>query len=217
MGAWGAVGFRSGAWGVVELGEQRERGLVIDTPLQMATACITRFRDRVLMASPLSFDPSIIEIFGALLEGGTLICAEDAPCSGRAFLTAIKAQRVSALQCTPSFLRQLSVVEPHFLRPLVAHKTLRLLASGGEMFPSPAELRTWLGMTAQSNAPRLRVFNLYGVTELSVWQTIKEVDLCEWLQVRSGCWCCARAVNDDTVTFTTPTAAVSDCDAQVVG
>ena len=50
--------------------------------------------------------------------------------------------------------------------------SLRLLALGGETFPDPKLLSSWIG-----NNTSIKIFNLYGTTEVSSWATCCKVDL----------------------------------------
>ena len=49
---------------------------------------------------------------------------------------------------------------------------LRFLVLGGEAFPKTKEIKQWLDW---NDPDRKRVFNIYGITEVSCWATMKEV------------------------------------------
>ncbi|XP_075149915.1 aminoadipate-semialdehyde dehydrogenase isoform X2 [Haematobia irritans] len=49
---------------------------------------------------------------------------------------------------------------------------LRCLLLGGELFPSPQEINSWLHETFPYGSKR--IFNIYGITEYSCWATIHE-------------------------------------------
>eukprot|EP00741_Cyanophora_paradoxa_P005683 tig00000903_g5510.t1 len=126
--------------------------------------------DVVLAASPPGFDPSVIDLFGALGAGAALLVLEPpAKVAPGRLLAALAARRVSVLQCTPAFLRRLP---QEGVRGALERGPLRVLALGGEACPAPRELLAWLG---PAGAARARVFNLYGTTEISVWATAHEV------------------------------------------
>lgn len=50
--------------------------------------------------------------------------------------------------------------------------SLRCLILGGEEFPSWSELKTWLPFDFSSSGKR--IFNIYGITEVSCWTSIYE-------------------------------------------
>ncbi len=58
------------------------------------------------------------------------------------------------------------------VRELVLSKetSLRVLILGGESFPPLSLIRRW-----RHPENRTRIFNIYGVTELSCWATIREL------------------------------------------
>ena len=53
------------------------------------------------------------------------------------------------------------------------HSKLRVLALGGEAFPRKIKFEKWL----QRAPSTLRVFNIYGITEVSAWASIYEIDI----------------------------------------
>ncbi|KAG9479795.1 hypothetical protein GDO78_011700 [Eleutherodactylus coqui] len=77
--------------------------------------------------------------------------------------------KVTVLQVTPTFLRRFG---SHSIRSFVlSEKTfLRILALGGEQFPPLSVLKSW-----RQPGNNTRIFNLYGVTEVSSWATYYEV------------------------------------------
>ncbi|HSL81347.1 MAG TPA: amino acid adenylation domain-containing protein, partial [Thermoanaerobaculia bacterium] len=119
-----------------------------------------------LFHSP-AFDFSVWELWGALAHGGRLeVVPYWASRSPEALRALLAARRVTVLSQTPSAFRALAgaVADPH--RDLPA---LRLLVFGGERL-EPAALAGWLGPDR-----RLRVANLYGITETAVHVTLREM------------------------------------------
>ena len=138
--------------------------------------------DITLLCSPLTFDPSVVEICVTLSAGASLRLMSDAdkitPCKLREAILSS-----SVLMCTPSLI---STIED-----ASAFQNLKILALGGEIFT--VELAMWLtGLTGNpdpcpsckgdgiwkvgahfSKSPRL--FNMYGVTEQSCWSFIFEI------------------------------------------
>jgi len=78
---------------------------------------------------------------------------------------------------TPSLYRRFS--EADLLR-LRAFGSIRILAFGGEAFPTQNEIEKW----RRSWPPGLRLFNLYGITECSCWASVKEITFKGILQSR---------------------------------
>ncbi|KAM5271723.1 beta-alanine-activating enzyme [Ctenodactylus gundi] len=127
--------------------------------------------DVLFLASPLTFDPSVVEIFLALSSGATLVILPTAvkvlPLKLAAALFA--RHRVTVLQATPTLLRRFGsqVIKATILS---AETSLRVLALGGEAFPSLPALRSWRG-----EGNRTQIFNVYGITEVSSWATIYRI------------------------------------------
>lgn len=127
--------------------------------------------DVVLQASPLTFDPSIVEIFTTLYAGSTLLLTTDSVKMRPRSLAAISMRnRVTVIQATPSLIS--SVASCGILQStlLSASSSLRLLTFGGELCPSGRVLRSW---RAPGNSTRFA--NIYGITEVSSWATFYEL------------------------------------------
>lgn len=69
-------------------------------------------------------------------------------------------------QCTPSLMMKFDTTSAQQII-----KQLRILALGGEPLPHPNTLLSWLS----EGCKRPRIFNLYGITEVSSWATCYEV------------------------------------------
>ncbi|XP_051894346.1 beta-alanine-activating enzyme isoform X2 [Pristis pectinata] len=127
--------------------------------------------DVVFMASPLTFDPSIIEIFMALCSGATLLIVPPVIKMMPKRLTEVlfSHHKVSVMQATPTLIKSFgskvltSVV-------LSANSSLRVLALGGEPFPSLHVLKNW-----REEGNKTQIFNLYGITEVSCWATYYKI------------------------------------------
>ncbi|XP_041526980.1 beta-alanine-activating enzyme isoform X2 [Microtus oregoni] len=127
--------------------------------------------DVLFLASPLTFDPSVVEIFVSLSSGACLLIV---PTSVKVFPAKLadvlfSRHRVTALQATPTLLRRFGC-ELIKSTVLSAHTSLRVLALGGEAFPSLAVLRSWRG-----KGNKTRIFNIYGITEVSSWATFYRI------------------------------------------
>ncbi|XP_053259085.1 beta-alanine-activating enzyme isoform X1 [Podarcis raffonei] len=127
--------------------------------------------DTVFMASPLTFDPSVIELFIALASGASLLIVPNLIKMMPQELSEALFQhhRVSVLQATPTLLRRFGVQRIKSTL-LSADTSLRILALGGEAFPGLNVLRSWRG-----KGNKTHVFNIYGITEVSCWATCYKV------------------------------------------
>ncbi|XP_054340660.1 beta-alanine-activating enzyme isoform X2 [Pongo pygmaeus] len=127
--------------------------------------------DVLFLASPLTFDPSVVEIFLALSSGASLLIV---PTSIKLLPSKLASvlfshHRVTVLQATPTLLRRFG---SQLIKSTVLSATtsLRVLALGGEAFPSLAVLRSWRG-----EGNKTQIFNVYGITEVSSWATIYRI------------------------------------------
>ncbi|XP_041461888.1 beta-alanine-activating enzyme-like isoform X2 [Lytechinus variegatus] len=118
--------------------------------------------DVVFMASPLTFDPSVVEMFMTWSKGAALLIVP------------------TKLKMAPSSLaRVLRRNHVTVLQDLLgASSTLRILAFGGESCPTPATIASWRGP-----GNRTEFFNLYGITEVSSWASCFKIPE-EWLEQR---------------------------------
>uniref|UniRef100_H2ZXZ7 Beta-alanine-activating enzyme n=1 Tax=Latimeria chalumnae TaxID=7897 RepID=H2ZXZ7_LATCH len=123
--------------------------------------------DILFLASPLTFDPSVVEMFLALTTGASLLIVAPVVKMIPQKLADVlfNRHRVSVLQATPTLIRRFGA---QLLRSTVlsARTSLRVLALGGEAFPSLHALRSWM-----ETGNTTRIFNLYGITEVSSWAT----------------------------------------------
>lgn len=142
--------------------------------------------DVIFVASPQTFDPFMIDVSLALKNGCSLIMtSNEIRLSPKLLLHTLfpdtpesaPANHVACtiMQMTPSLFRRWTEEEISN-RVLGKSSNLRILALGGESFPLTETIATW---TAQSSVKRnnkkLRIFNLYGLTEISCWSSIHEV------------------------------------------
>ncbi|KAL3879099.1 hypothetical protein ACJMK2_031412 [Sinanodonta woodiana] len=128
-------------------------------------------QDCVLLASPLTFDPSIVDLFMALTSGASLLIIPDyVKMMPKNLLSAISRNKVTVIQCTPMLIYRMDpkMVSLTLLGPSTS---LRVLAMGGESFPHPSYLKSILD--ARNTA---QLYNLYGTTELSCWAMLYKVN-----------------------------------------
>lgn len=120
---------------------------------------------RVLQMSSVCFDASTLEIWGALLNGGTLVLYPDTLPSISVLETMISRHRVQTLFLTTSLFNAVVDEKPQVLAPL------RHVITGGEAM-SPAHARKLLAVL-----PQLRLTNGYGPTENTTFTTTYDVTL----------------------------------------
>ncbi|HEY4594467.1 MAG TPA: AMP-binding protein, partial [Thermoanaerobaculia bacterium] len=123
--------------------------------------------DRVAQVSNLSFDVASYEIWGALLNGATLvIIPRDVVLSPPDFAAALSEHRITNMSLTAALFARMAQEEPD------AFAGLRELMVGGEAVDPAAARRVLAG-----RAPR-RLLNLYGPTEnatTSTWYPVRTV------------------------------------------
>lgn len=119
--------------------------------------------DVLFLASPLTFDPSVVEIFVALSSGASLLIVPTSVKMVPSKLAAVlfSHHRVTILQATPTLLRRFG---SQLIKSTVlsASTSLRILALGGEAFPSLTVLKSWRGV-----GNKTQIFNIYGITEVA--------------------------------------------------
>ncbi|WP_019071574.1 non-ribosomal peptide synthetase [Streptomyces hokutonensis] len=129
--------------------------------------------DVVLALTSVSFDISVLELLWPLTRGATVAVAGErmierlVPADGEdSFQELVTRHGVTLVQATPSFLAAVAA-QPEALDAL---RPLRALLVGGEAFPSGLARRL-LG-----SLPSVRVFNMYGPTETTIWSTVHRLD-----------------------------------------
>jgi|GEM_PF-266592 len=121
--------------------------------------------DRILALTTISFDISVLEILNSLMTGLTVVISPEAEIrEPKRILDIIQEQEVTALQLTPSRLRLLLENEyPVSSGIPAALRQLQVLLIGGE--PLPLDLFELIQPIFDS----VRVFNVYGPTEATIW------------------------------------------------
>ncbi|NXU53145.1 ACSF4 enzyme, partial [Turnix velox] len=127
--------------------------------------------DLLFLASPLTFDPSVVELFMALTSGASLLIVPNTIKMMPVELSAalFNHHHVTVLQATPTLLRRFGadVIKSTVLS---ANTSLRVLALGGEAFPALTLLKSW-----KDEENKTSIFNLYGITEVSSWATCYKI------------------------------------------
>jgi amino acid adenylation domain-containing protein/FkbH-like protein len=123
--------------------------------------------DRIAQVSNISFDAATFEIWGALLNGATLVgISREVLLSPESFARELKAQEVTAMFLTAALFNQMAAEVPN------AFESLRTLIVGGEAL-DPKWVRTVLHAK-----PPQRLLNGYGPTEnttFTCWHHIRDV------------------------------------------
>ncbi|QMU77048.1 amino acid adenylation domain-containing protein [Streptacidiphilus sp. PB12-B1b] len=119
--------------------------------------------ERVLRLSPLAFDASTLELWGALLNGATLEVYPEALPSPTELGTFLLERRVTVAWLTAGLFRLLVEFAPDSLA------SLRQLLTGGDVVPHDHAAR------ALARHPGLRITNGYGPTENTTFTTTHTV------------------------------------------
>jgi len=123
----------------------------------MGTEPGLREQDRLLAVTTLSFDISVLELFGPLLVGAEVVIAgREVISDGELLDEAIEDHSITVMQATPSTWRLLLAAG------FEGRDTFRALC-GGEAFPKDLAQRL-LEVCGE-------VWNMYGPTETTVWST----------------------------------------------
>lgn len=125
-------------------------------------------KDRWIMCHSYCFDFSVWEIFGALLYGGTLIIIQNhTKKDTRDLLSVISREGVTVLNQTPSaFVNlQTDILKYKSKMPI----QLRYVIFGGE------KLLPYFLKEFKDEYPQTKLINMYGITEITVHATYKEI------------------------------------------
>jgi amino acid adenylation domain-containing protein len=114
------------------------------------------------------FDFSVWEMFGALLFGGKLIVVpKEISQDTKIFLELLIEKRITVLNQTPSAFYNLLKFE---LERNPNLPDLRYVIFGGEAL-APSQLKNW-----KKKYPKVKLINMYGITETTVHVTYKEIN-----------------------------------------
>ncbi|RLU82238.1 thioester reductase [Streptomyces griseocarneus] len=120
-----------------------------------------------LQACPLSFDASVLEVWGSLTNGARLVLLPDARVSAEAIMAAVRRHDVTTLWLTPTLFNQIVDLG------MLAGTPLRQIVVGGEVL-STSHLAEAMRTTD------IRFSNGYGPTEAGVFTCVRlfeEADL----------------------------------------
>jgi len=124
--------------------------------------------ERILQNSPIAFDAATLEIWGALLNGGTLVVPEQTQLRLDELGTIIAEEGITSTWITAGLFHLMADERPEDLKPL------KQLLTGGDVV-SPVKVAA-----VKALAPELTVINGYGPTENTTFtccHTITDADL----------------------------------------
>ncbi|XP_066960096.1 beta-alanine-activating enzyme isoform X2 [Macrobrachium rosenbergii] len=126
--------------------------------------------DSIFCASPPTFDPSMIDLFVGFQAGATLVMTHNLILKmPKSLLKVLTKGKITILQATPSLVFNFG--KQRIKDSLLGDEShLKILALGGEMFPKLSVFREWM-----SDKCKTRIFNVYGITEVSCWASVAEV------------------------------------------
>lgn len=126
--------------------------------------------DLLFGATVPTFDPSIVELFGALATGATIVFAPVGDIANPVTLHQIvRDSKISVLCGTPSLLQRVGTIA--WNEDLLAlGSCVRAVLMGGERLPPWDLLRHWWPEQSETV-----IYNLYGLTECSCWAMIQPI------------------------------------------
>jgi amino acid adenylation domain-containing protein len=161
------VTYTSGSTGAPK-GIAVPHGAVLDTVLDTDYLTLAP-GDRMAQAANVSFDVATAEVWGALLNGATLVMLPPETILAPAALAAsLAARRVDSLFLTTALFHRVASEAPH------AFGGLRDLLVGGEVLDAH-----WVRRVLAHGAPR-RLLNVYGPTETTAYSTWYRADRAAW-------------------------------------
>lgn len=136
----------------------------------------------VAMVTAPTFDPSIIEMFVSMAAGACLVIPSQTVKMVPQKLCDVLFvhNKTSVLQTTPSLFKILNDSKKRNAMIFGAKSSLRIVAFGGEDCPSAKQIKD---MMPNFSKTQIRFFNLYGVTEVSVWASYHEI---LWTDIKNG-------------------------------
>lgn len=127
--------------------------------------------DVIFLSTPITFDPFIVELMLALTTGATLFIAENR--FNFEFISEMLLPKNDLLnsgitfwQMPPSVFQSLPKQMVDYI--LTGRSSIRILALGGEKFPDYI-------FNYPNRSKKMRIFNLYGITEVSCWASVEEL------------------------------------------
>ncbi|CAO1329653.1 unnamed protein product [Diamesa serratosioi] len=133
-------------------------------------------KDVIYSSAPVTFDVFVVDLFLTVRTGSAMLMLDPnlrfSKDSMEILFTDHETHKgTTFLQTTPSLFHQWGLDN---IKSKILNKSssLKFLVLGGEAFPKSKEIEQWQDW---NDPDRKRVFNIYGITEVSCWATIKEV------------------------------------------
>uniref|UniRef100_A0A914KUI2 AMP-dependent synthetase/ligase domain-containing protein n=1 Tax=Meloidogyne incognita TaxID=6306 RepID=A0A914KUI2_MELIC len=124
----------------------------------------------ILFSTCLGFDPSMVELFLSIKLGAQLIIPPKEIIGGISYSILKKFEKINFVQTTPALLQCLSTNCLNFI--FGPNSSIEFLLIGGENFPLNL-IRRYINCSTKT-----RIFNVYGLTEVSCWASCFEFN-CE--------------------------------------
>ncbi|CAK5094893.1 unnamed protein product [Meloidogyne enterolobii] len=124
----------------------------------------------ILFSTCLAFDPSMVELFLSIKLGAQLIIPPKEIIGGISHSILKKFEKINFVQTTPALLQCLSTNCLNFI--FGPNSSIEFLLIGGATFPLNL-IRRYINYST-----RTRIFNVYGITEVSCWASCFEFN-CE--------------------------------------
>uniref|UniRef100_A0A915N1U6 CMP/dCMP-type deaminase domain-containing protein n=1 Tax=Meloidogyne javanica TaxID=6303 RepID=A0A915N1U6_MELJA len=124
----------------------------------------------ILFSTCLGFDPSMVELFLSIKLGAQLIIPPREIIGGISHSILKKFEKINFVQTTPALLQCLSTNCLNFI--FGPNSSIEYLLIGGENFPLNL-IRRYINYSTKT-----RIFNVYGLTEVSCWASCFEFN-CE--------------------------------------
>ncbi|XP_034171725.1 aminoadipate-semialdehyde dehydrogenase isoform X1 [Osmia lignaria lignaria] len=127
--------------------------------------------DKIAQFTNFTFDPSIVEIFLALSNAGTLFMVSKLLKNNpNRLIREAYSSQITVLQITPSVFLHSWTAECLKTTILSNDTSLKALVFGGEPFP-----KTELLLETKHPCNTTKIYNIYGITEVSCWASINEI------------------------------------------
>ena len=121
--------------------------------------------NRIACFTEYTFDIFFLESVLALFRGMTVVLADEMEAVNPAYIAGlIQKHGIDLVQMTPSRLRMLHLYDP----ALSCLKPVRTMMVGGECFPLEM-------LETLKHIPGMRIYNMYGPTETTIWSTVSEL------------------------------------------
>lgn len=156
--------FTSGSTGMPKAVQVRKSGLI---NFIQSVPKLTSIDSNTIIGcfTNTTFDIFILESIASLYSGARVVMGDNATCDNvKLLVQSIVNNKINTLQFTPSRLRMIHKIDPHF----ECLKKVKVVLIGGESFPEE------LLKDLQKNTTA-KLFNMYGPTETTIWSTISEL------------------------------------------